>query len=162
MKKISLLIAVCALFLALPIVAQPTRQHQHGADLHFKLVGVWQQVNVVTDSTGTDQYVYLPSWKVLGADGHFVNFVTAYHKAPSFITTEGRYRMVSDKYYSERITNSLTNPQLQGVEVMMEYALDEQKGEMTLRFMLPNSERPVKEIWRKAQLAIPEQLQRQP
>ena len=162
MNKKSLFVALVALLISLPALAQPTRQRQQGHELLFKLVGVWQQVEEVTDSTGNAMQLFLPHWKVLQGDGHFVNFLMPHPKAPAFMTTDGHFRVVSDKYYSERILNSLTNPDLKGVEVMMEYTLDEEKGEMSIRFMLPNSDRPLREVWRKVRMEIPTQLQQRP
>ena len=52
MIKKSLFVALVALLISLPALAQPTRQRQQGHELLFKLVGVWQQVEEVTDSTG--------------------------------------------------------------------------------------------------------------
>lgn len=145
--------------------APPSRRHgarqgHHRPSPNFRVAGVWQQVQVYTDSAGQKQELYLPVWKVLQGDGHFVNFVMAYNKAPSFITTEGDFRVVSDKYYSERVRQSVVAPELAGVEVMMEYTFNEEKDEMTLRFMLPNSELPQTEHWRRVRLEVPAQLRK--
>ncbi|MBP3227974.1 MAG: DUF4488 domain-containing protein [Bacteroidaceae bacterium] len=186
MKRIGMILAVAALLFPFTLQAQTPEQPQQQQNqpqqsqqgrhrrqmaaqgqpdalpVHFRLVGVWQQVNVVTDSAGVETEVFLPVWKVLQGDGHFTNFVMAFHKAPSFITQEGDFRVVSDKYYSERTRRSVVAPELQGVEVMMEYTLDEEKGEMRLRFMMPNSERPQTEVWRRVRLEVPSQLREQP
>ncbi len=146
---------------------QPTRQQRRGGQgqqmlsPNFRLAGVWQQVQIYTDSAGQAQELFLPVWKVLQGDGHFTNFVMTYYKAPAFITQEGDFRVVSDKYYSERTRQSVVAPELVGVEVMMEYTLDEEKGEMILRFMLPNSEQPQTERWRRVRLEVPQQLRTQ-
>ena len=179
MKKILLLIAA-ALLMGVPATkaqnddAQSPRQQQrsergahqqaqqrrgqHPNPANFRVAGVWQQVQAFTDSTGQMQDLYLPVWKVLQGDGHFTNFVMAYNKAPAFITHEGSFRVVSDKYYSERTRQSVVSPEMAGVEVMMEYTFNQDKDEMTLRFMLPNSEKPQTERWRRVRLEVPQQL----
>ncbi|MBQ7634938.1 MAG: DUF4488 domain-containing protein [Bacteroidaceae bacterium] len=178
MKPTRLFAAALALLLASPLCAQDPVQPQspsatttapqgrtHGRGgqgrqipSNFRVAGVWQQVQAYTDSTGAVQDMYLPVWKVLQGDGHFTNFVMTYYKAPAFITQEGDFRVVSDKYYSERTRQSVVAPELVGVEVMMEYTLNEEAGEMSLRFMLPNSEQPQTERWRRVRLEVPQQL----
>lgn len=138
-------------------------RHPHAQNPRFNpqnlhITGVWQQTTVTTDSTGQKQEIFLPVWKVLQGDGHFVNFVMTYHKAPAFITQEGNYRVVSPKYYSEKTRQSVVAPELVGVEIMMEYTLDEERGQMTLRYMLPDRDQPITETWRKVRLEVPEQL----
>ncbi len=180
MKKKTLLIAVLSLLAFLPGMAQQPNEpaqgqrqpsteqgqsqgqvrHHHASQYakNFRVAGVWQKVNVYTDSAGVQQEMFLPVWKVLQGDGHFTNFVMTHYKAPAFITQEGDFRVVSDKYYSERTRQSVVAPEFIGVEVMMEYTLDEEKGEMRVRFMVPNSDKPVQETWRRVRLEVPQQL----
>ena len=167
MKRIQILILALLVGASTGIYAQydnndwrpqgpEARRHQGGprqGPRELKLAGIWQQVY---KKTADQELVYLPVWRVMQGDGHFLSFVIAKPNAPAFLIMEGNFHSAKrDGLFMQKVMKSLTNPELEGLEIAIEYTLLE-PNLMEIRYMLPNQDNPIVESWQRIQMKVPE------
>lgn len=169
MKRIQLLLLALLIGASTGVYAQQDNEQQppqgaparpgdkngprHHGPRELKLAGIWQQVQ---RNSADQTLVYLPVWRVMQGDGHFLSFVIAKPNAPAFLIMEGNFHSAKrDGLFLQRIHKSLTNPELEGLEIPIEYVLIE-PNLMEIRYMIPSQDKPIVESWERIQMKVPE------
>lgn len=127
-----------------PAAARAKRTPARAKALAESLEGVWQ----LCYNTDEGKRIYAPIYKIYRTDGMFVTVNITSQDGAARVSAQGRYAVKGPQEYSECVTESVTDPDLVGVETSFECVFtDGGRIYMRVSFTLPEREGTFTEEW---------------
>lgn len=149
--KTKILAAMAALLLAAMPMAAKEKKNNAKHPQAEKLTGVWQQCLIGQNDRGEKVIMYVPSFKVLNADGSFFNLGLMDDKAPGALFATGTWEVRSEATYAECLTSISTDPTSQGKENIITFRLSDNDEILHLSFNMPGNGAPGNETWHRVE-----------